>query len=252
MSKYIDENIESNILEDLFSLGLNGKEAQIYLALLKLGDVGTTKICSETSLHRQFVYQFLESLEKKGLVRHILIRGRKKFSAKNPEVLNKLLEQKQKVAERLIENVKKVVQVPKEQVTELNQGDDSYTINAFKLIEKTPEGSEILVISGKGDRYINILGKRFYEYERLRKKRNISIKYIGSETQRRDFENQKRELFEFKLLEGDFSDITNTVIFPELVTLDTFGIPVTQTIIYNPAVAEGYKEFFESLWVLGK
>jgi sugar-specific transcriptional regulator TrmB len=252
MSKNIDENIENNILDDLFSLGLKGKEAQIYLALLKLGEVGTTKICRETSLHRQFVYQFLDSLEKKGLVQHVLFRGRKRFSAKNPEVLSSLLEQKKKVTERLIQNVKKVVTVPQEQVTELNQGDDSYVISAFKLLEETKEGSTILIISGKGDRYINILGDRFIEYERLRKKKNILIKYIGSSSQKDELENRSRGLFDFRLLQGDFSDITNTVIFPELITLDTFGVPVTQTIVYNPAVADGYKEFFDALWDLAK
>jgi len=175
MSKNIDEKKESTILDDLFYLGLSGKEAQIYLALMKLGEVGTSKICNETSLHRQFVYQFLDSLEKKGLVQHVLIRGRKKFSAKNPEVLNKMLELKQQVAERVIGNIKQIIKLPEEQAVEVNQGDGSYVISAFKLLETTPEGSEVLVISGKGDRYVDILGDKFLEYEKLRTKRNISV-----------------------------------------------------------------------------
>jgi HTH-type transcriptional regulator, sugar sensing transcriptional regulator len=252
MSKNIDENLENNIIDGLYELGLNGKEAQIYLALIKLGEVGTSKICKDTSLHRQFVYQFLDSLEKKGLVQNIIVKGRKKFSAKNPEVISKLLDYKKTIAEKIIKDISKIAKIPEEQIVEVNQGEDSYLLSAFELINKAENGTEILIIGGNGDKFMRILGNRLGEYEKLRIRKQIEIRYIGSEQQRENLENNDRELFKYHLLPGEFTDITHTVIWPNFITLDTFGVPVTQTIIHNPAVSTGYKEFFETLWNLGK
>ncbi len=252
MSKYLDDNVETAIVDGLFELGLNGREADIYLALIKLGEVGTSKICLLTGLHRQYVYQYLDSLENKGLVQHIVIRGRKRFSAKSPEVLTKLLDQKMIVAERVRSDIQKIAKVPEEQIVEVNQGEDSYKISAFKLLNQTARGTEILVIGGVGDRFVKILDKQLEKYEKNRLEKQISIRYIGSEKQRVTLETSTRKLFTYKLLPGDFSDITYTVIWPTFVSLDTFGVPVTQTVIHNPAISAGYKEFYETLWNMGK
>ncbi|HMP85135.1 MAG TPA: helix-turn-helix domain-containing protein, partial [Candidatus Paceibacterota bacterium] len=104
MSKIIDKKIEDSILDDLYELGLDGKEARIYLSLIRLGEVGATRICTDTVLHRQFVYQSLYGLEKRGLIQVATIKGRKKFSAKNPKILSNLLAEKNRVADRVIDN----------------------------------------------------------------------------------------------------------------------------------------------------
>ncbi len=252
MPKILDENAESSILDGLFELGLKGKEAQIYLALIKLGEVGTSKISQTASLHRQYVYQYLDSLEKKGLVQHVIVRGRKKFSAKNPEVLTRLLDQKKIIAHQVITDISKIAKLPQDQVVRVIQGDDAYVLAIFEMTEKSKPNTEVLVIGGDGDRFPKILGDRFGEYNDLRVKKGISVRYIGSEKQRDTLSRDTRKLFSYRLLGGDFTDITHTVVWPDFITLDTFGVPVTQTIIYNPAVSAGYKEFFETLWKLGK
>jgi len=252
MSINLDEKLENSIIDSLFELGLNNKESKIYLALIRLGQVGATKICSMTNLHRQYVYQFLDTLEKKGLVQNILVKGRKKFTAKNPDILSKLLDEKKNIATKVIKEISLIAKVPVEQVVEVNQGEESYIISAFNLINKAKNNSEIFIISGNGDKFVKILDTRLNEYEKLRIDKKISIRYLGSEKQRGTLENSQRKLFSYRLLPGFFTDITHTVIFDDFITLDTFGMPATQTIIRNPAVSEGQKQFFESLWNLGK
>jgi sugar-specific transcriptional regulator TrmB len=252
MSLFFDEKLENSIIDSLFELGLNTKESRIYLALITLGQVGTTKICELTGLHRQYVYQFLGTLEKKGLVQNVLIRGRKKFSAKSPEILSRLLDEKKNIADRVIKDIALVVKLPAEQAVQVNQGEESYIISAFDLIKRVNKGSEILIIGGYGDRFVKILSTRLNEYEKIRVEKQISIRYLGSEKQRGSLENNTRKLFSYRLLPGDFTDITHTVAFDSFISLDTFGTPIMQTVINNPSVAEGQKQFFESLWSLGK
>ena len=82
-------------------LGLEEKSAAVYMSLLRLGDVGSSKIIKNTGLHGQYVYQSLEKLEKMGLAQHIIKRGHKKFSAKSPSVLVRVAEEHKIQAESL-------------------------------------------------------------------------------------------------------------------------------------------------------
>src|SRR3990167_10333976 len=83
MSKKIDEKMNGDIIMSLEALGLKKKEARVYLALLELGQVGSSKIIQRTGLHGQFVYQALEGLEEKGLAQHAIQAGRKKLDRKS-------------------------------------------------------------------------------------------------------------------------------------------------------------------------
>ena len=107
--------MNKEILENLRKLGLSDKEAVVYTSLLGLGEVGSSKIIKNAELHGQFVYQALESLEEKGLVQHVIKRGRKKFSAKNPQVLRRLVEQQKTIADEVAAKLQELMVLPPEQ-----------------------------------------------------------------------------------------------------------------------------------------
>ncbi|MFS6744375.1 helix-turn-helix domain-containing protein, partial [Staphylococcus aureus] len=96
MPKKIGENEYKDIVRDLESLGLKAKEALVYISLLELGEVGSSHIAKKTGLHTQFIYMALDALEKHGLTQHVIRRGRKKFSAKHPQALVRLVEQQKR------------------------------------------------------------------------------------------------------------------------------------------------------------
>src|SRR3989344_9700595 len=98
MSKNTDESAVSAKLE---GLGLTEKESRVYLALLPCRDIGSSKLIRATGLHGQFVYDALGKLEEKGLARHVVQNGRKKFSANTPNRLLSLIEEKRLAANAL-------------------------------------------------------------------------------------------------------------------------------------------------------
>ena len=57
--------------------------------------MGSSKIVATTKLHGQFVYNALATLEEKGLVKHSVVNGRKKFQANTPERLSQLIDEKE-------------------------------------------------------------------------------------------------------------------------------------------------------------
>lgn len=254
LSKMIDENLKSKLFDDLNTLGLSKKEASVYTTLLQLGEVGSSKIIRDTGLHGQFVYSALGSLEKKGLVQYVLKNGRKKFSARNPKILTRQAERQKLVAKYVAEELNKLMVLPPEQEYEVVQGKDAYLDIQMELLEKVSDNSEVLVITGEGDNFLEMMGDNIIRYDRLREKKKFKVRCIGSKEQKEYFKKSfyNRGLFEFRILPGSFTGKVNTNIWPNCLLFNIFGDPVTCFIIRNPMIANSYCQFFESLWNLAK
>lgn len=250
-SNMLDKN---KIMTDLERLGLSPNEAAVYVAMLELGEVGSSKIIAKTALHGQYVYQALAKLEEKGLAQHVIKNGRKKFSAKNPNVLSQLIEQQKRLADEVAEKLKAMVVLPQEQQFEVYQGVDSYVSHELDMLERAAPGATLLVIGGSGDQFIKTMGMRISEYDRLRLKKKISVRYIGSEDQSEALRKTHgiRQSFEFRLLPGLFTGLVNTNVWPDSVGFNIYGEPVSRVTILSKVIAESYMQFFETLWKMGK
>lgn len=250
----VDKNGKDTLVDNLKTLGLSEREALVYLALLRVGETGTSPIIRDTNLHGQYVYQALGTLEERGLVQHAIRRGRKKFTAKNPRTLTRLIEHQRVIAQDLAVKLEELMVLPPEQRFEVFQGKEAYVAHEFEILERQPEDSELLVIGGAGDKFNENMGSRIQEYATLQARKNITIRYIGSESQRASMQEMhgRRKLFEVRYLPGLFTGQVNTNIWPDLLCFNIFGEPVTRFTIWNPVVAGSYKQFFETLWRLAK
>src|SRR3989338_4533488 len=83
----------------LKDLGLSEGESAVYLALLKLGEAQVNRIKSETKMHRTTIYDFLDSLSRKGLASHSIRNNVKSYSAAHPSMLGFLLKEKKEKLE---------------------------------------------------------------------------------------------------------------------------------------------------------
>jgi sugar-specific transcriptional regulator TrmB len=249
-----DEIKKDKILSDLKSLGLDEKEAVVYISLLRIGETGSSKIIQDTGLHGQFVYNSLKNLENKDLVEHNLKHGRKKFRAKSPKTFTRLAFQQQKIAHNVVEELNKIMVLPPEQEYEVVQGQEAFRDLQLELMDEAPENSELLVISGSGDKYMEMMGSDIRRNDRLRAKKNVLIRYVGC-IEQKEFLSISRDiqgLFEFRLLSGLFTGDVNTNIWDNAITFNIFSSPVTCFLIRNPIIAGSYKQFFETLWNMAK
>jgi sugar-specific transcriptional regulator TrmB len=253
MSKISDKN--DGISEDLQELGLDKNEAIVYLSLLKLGEVGASKIVRDTSMHGQTVYDALYNLESKNLVRHNVEKGRKKFLAQSPSILIDLIERKKKVASEIVEKIEQKFSTLDFQDIEILKGQESFISNEFKILKEMPEDSILLVFGGTGDSFIKNLKNQYNEYDFQRNKKNILVKYIGSEKQKEYLTKSKdtRKNFEYKFLSDVFSGVTNICVFGTIaINIYLYDETVTTITIRNKKIVESYIDFFNSLWTLGK
>ena len=250
----VDEKNDQDLLKKLQEIGLNEKESRVYMALLPRQDTGTSKLIQATGLHGQFVYDALAKLEEVGLAKHVVQNGRKKFSANTPNRLLSLVDEKRLAAQSIVRELQNRYVGRHEQNFEVFQGESAFSAHQYDLMQKAPEGSSVDVIAGPTERFLSTLGPEGDEYERIRIARGITVRYIGAPEQRPYLSVMQnwRKLWTFRILPGHSTGLVNTDIWAENVTLNVFGDPVLSLTLTSKAVADGYREFFETLWNLSE
>ena len=244
---------ELAITEKLEGLGLSEKESRVYLALLPHRDIGSSKLIRATGLHGQFVYDALAKLEEKGLARHVVQNGRKKFSANTPNRLLSLIEEKRLAANALAKDLMGRYAGEREQDVEIFQGDSAFVAQQFELLNRQPNDSTMDVVASETERYQTTLEAEgaWEEYLRILREKNIKTRYLGSEKQRARFQTlEKAEQWTFRMLPGHATGLMNTDIWYDNITLNIFGDPALCITITGKQIADGYREFFETLWNL--
>ncbi len=247
MSKILDD---SHLLKRLSNLGLQEKESRVYLALLPCQNVGTSMLIRATGLHGQFVYSALERLEALGLAKHVVERGRKKFSANPPQRLLALVDEKRLTAQAIAQELEHRFSGAHQQDFEIFQGESAFVGHEFRLLEEMPESSTVSVIGGGGSSYVNTIGAKMEEYERLRNAKNIRVRYISSAGQSASLIKmaKTRRNFEYRIFPHLEKGFVDTDIWPDKVVLNFFGTPLLSFTLTNREIAGSYLQFFEALW----
>jgi len=256
MSKIIDKEGNQGLVEKLQELGLSDKEAAVYLALLPRQDIGSSKLIQTTGLHGQFVYDALAKLESLGLARHVIQRGRKKFSANTPNRLLSLVEEKRLAAQSVAKELQNRFAGSHEQDFEVYQGESAFIAHQLDQLRKLPEGTTVDVFASHTERYMATfeLYGMAEEYERIRVEREIHTRYIGAEAQRERLQKMSatRELWEYKIFPGLGVGQMSIEIHPESVNFVVYGNEILDFALLSKDAAAGYREFFNALWAMAK
>jgi sugar-specific transcriptional regulator TrmB len=245
------KNLDKTILSDLEKLGISLKEGRVYLFLMaREAEVGTSKIIQGTGLHGQYVYSALESLEKKGLVKHVVKNGRKKWSGSPPNRISSLVEEKRMVANRVEDELKQLFTKSAAQEFEVFQGEEQFLINEFAMLEEAPENGTLDIIGGEGDQFRTLLGEERRSYNAVGIEKKIQIRFIGTKEQEEYLKKVKasREYFEYKILPGFNKSNVSTSIHTSVLLFQVYGNPLLVFKIKSKNIADNYRTFFDSLW----
>jgi hypothetical protein len=254
-SENLDISSEHDLIKQLSDVGLTDKEARVYLALLSRQNVGSSKLIAATGLHGQFVYDALARLEQLGLAKHVIQNGRKKFSPNPPLRLLSLVEEKKLAAQNIAKQLQERFSGKNEQSFEIFQGESAFLMHQFDMLERVEQDQEALAICGPTERFLATLGEgETDEFEELRLKKGLRVRYIGMEPMRERLTEMRkwRKLWEFRIFPGQSTGLVDTDIWPDNLTFNIFGDPILSFTLTNKVVADGYRQFFESLWSLSQ
>lgn len=171
----------------LQDIGLNDKEAVVYLALLSVEHASVLDLANKTKIKRPTVYVVLELLAKKGLVSETTIGKKTHYHAEPPERLETFverrkiaLEESQKTLKDIIPQIKSISRDSGERpVVKYFEGRDGIISSSEELLQDKKEaGGEMYMIYPKDD-----LEELFSESERsklreIRISKNIKSKVL--------------------------------------------------------------------------
>lgn len=88
--------------KDLERIGLNEKEARLYLAALELGESNIQQLAKKSSVKRTTAYDIIDSLKKRGLISQSSRNKKTLFSATDPNKLEEDLDEKKHALKRIL------------------------------------------------------------------------------------------------------------------------------------------------------
>ncbi len=236
------------LLDSLTNLGIQKKQAKVYLACLELGSATVQELAEKSNVKRTSIYNFLEDLKSLGLVSEIKEGSKLLLVAENPTtVINK--------AEKRIEQARN--NLP-EFLSIFNQPTNKPKVKFYQGLEGLQKAyADYAVQDGE------IFG--FTDYEKMfetlpedflwsagpeeRIKKNCFFYNIaksgpkGKLVQSKD----KEQLRETKLVKNIQFE-TEINIYSNKVSLISFKKPYTAVIIEDQAIAQTMKSIWDLVW----
>lgn len=245
-------DIMNEINKKLENIGFSKKKADIYLALLELGEAGVIEISKKTNIKRTTVYNILPELTSEGLVKKGIKNKKRIFYVEDPGKIKNELEEKLQRANTLLPELLAIQNIlpnkPKITYYEgLGGAKDLYQDTLNSLIP----GDEILSYTGLTDFY-KLLPKdlaKWYISERVKKKIRIKIISPDSETAREWQNNAQKELREIKIVKNSkFNFNADTEIYGNKIALISYKENFMGVIIESKEINQMQRMAFELMW----
>lgn len=247
------ENIESNnsILTILNKLGLEKKEAEVYLCLLENGPMIPQRIALKTGIKRTTLYDLFPIMIQKGTIVETLDGKRRAFQAVPPERLVANHERKYNEIKASVADLIAVYRMqglkPEIEVYEGYEGVKKVYYDSLKTI------GEILVVNQVARYDKKHLQWVESEYVPARIRANIKVRALSEDTQasRQGMKSEEkllrntrylpREKFKFRM---EFMIYNDKIAFVNIEK----DSPLVGIVVRSPQISETLRALFELSW----
>jgi HTH-type transcriptional regulator, sugar sensing transcriptional regulator len=245
----------TNTKEKLINIGLNEKEAEVYLSILTLGKGTVTDIARQAGIKRTSIYQYIETLLKEGLIFQTVFKKRTLYVPEDPKKIIRLLENKQNKIEKNKQEITEAIPglealytaslsrpsisyyQGKDGIREvyseiLSNNKNVYTFfsprKVFKLFSYEENDRMLMALYNNGGMLYNIIEKSDEAEKRLKiKKYNSFVKS--------------------KVLKDSFKFDTDLLIGKDEIAMISFD-NLLGVIIKDKAIANLQKNIFQTIW----
>ncbi len=235
--------------------GLTKNETLVYLSLLKLKKAKASEIIKESKVSSGKIYETLDKLIDKGLVKIIVENGVKIFIAADPKTLLSYLKErerdlieKEKELEKIIPNLRGLMEITKaEEIVSLIKGFRGISTLVYGALE---EGKDIRVMGARSPKSV-----KFNNFWKKWHKRRVALKK-KSKILFSDYNSQYWAFF--KRLK--YTEVKETLSFsPSAVLIiddSTFIFSYNEEFtcihIISKDIANSFIAMFDSLWTVAE
>jgi sugar-specific transcriptional regulator TrmB len=237
----------TNLTTILQNLGLNEKEAKVYLACLELGSATVQEVSDKAGVKRTSVYNFLEDMKARGFITEVKHGKRILLNAEDPHALLKKADEQKKQLEEMLPEFLSIYNLPCEKPkVKFYQGAEGLK----RVYEDTlKEGSPIYLISDYEQMFEALDSEWMWGYAKRRTEKGIKAFSIAKEGVRAQEVKIKdiEQLRETRIIKNvDFETEIN--IYGNKIALFSFRRPYAGVIIEDRAIAQTLKSMWKIVW----
>lgn len=244
------------IINQLLAIGLSKNQARLYAATLELGEVQIGAIERQTGLHKQLIYDAAEGLQREGLLAVSVVRGRKRFRAADPSLLEHRIEDRLIAVRGLLPALYKLAS--EQRVDDLVRTfEGELAIRQFyqQSIRLQPEKAPIMVIGVGGQNFFQIWDYEsiaFRRFEEVRVRRSILLRMLFLVQDEQIIPSVEgingRELVETKFFKELPQAPIDMVVWATHVSLLLYGNKHHVIDIPGEQAVQGFRSYFEAMW----
>lgn len=247
------------MLNDLKQLGFTPNEINVYESLIKIGETPVGGIINDLKIHRQIVYNALDTLEKRGMISKTMKNKIYHFKINDPEIIVENIQKQELIAKRLASSIKLEMNKTKfDNAIDIYTGKEGLRKAYLEMAKNLPTNGIIYVIQGAVSKYEEALGKEFLKdkFDPIRIKKNILSKLLLSENIRSEFKDfitrLNPKIRQAKYLPYNRIDPIMINVYDNCVMFVSIGKELFAIRIKNKEFYESYLDHFNMLWKIAK
>lgn len=243
----------SMIQKDIQSLGLNEKEAKVYLASLELGQATVQKISAKAGIKRPTTYFIIEGLMERGLMSSYYQGKKQFFMAEMPERILDLIAKERKDLDlreeqfkRLLPELQSINNRNKDKpVVKYYEGKDGVLTMALEHM-KSSKGQEFYSVFSRDivERFITPDELLNLRKERIANKLTTKTIYSREKGDMIGIENANL----VRLPAEEFPVTCDIAFYEDKVRIASFRDRMMGVVIEDKEIAQSFRAIFELAW----
>lgn len=229
-------------------LGLNEKQAKVYLALLQMGSGSVPAISIKAGTKRPTTYLLLEELRMKGLATLLPKKKKAKYTAESPQKLLQEQREREEVIQGSLPELLAIYNSQKEKpkVT-YYQGEESI----IKLVQEIFKSKAVDIYGSIGSIPDNT--NQVDEMMQLVRNNKIEVReFLQADEKSIDFKNKYSEqdfpTHKVKIAPSEYSLPTENMIFGNKIAIFSYKDTPMAVVIESSDVVTTHKSMFEIIW----
>ena len=242
---------DEKILTSLMDLGLKEKEASVYLASLVLGSTTILKLAKHSGVNRTTIYEIIDALEKKGLMKKEIKGLKTLFAPEHPERLENTLEMKRSLLSRVLPELEGKYHLKStESAIKYYEGLSGVKNVYDDLLKDLKPHDFYYAVSNTAE--WQALDNDYFMKNHVEKRVNlgvtINLLFVDSETAQARKRTERNYNENVRLLPKDANIHVDMVITPYKLVMFQLHHPLVALVVENKTMINTQKEIFELLW----
>jgi len=236
-----------NLNNALKSIGLNEKQAKVYLACLEFGSASAHQIALRTQIPRTTIYEILDSLIVAGFVNHYLKKKTKFYSAESPDKILSSIQYRTDLFKNALPELNALYHhSPTSPAVRFYQGKEQIKLALNEILK---EANEISCF-GNADNLLKELGDYHETFLQTRIKKKIPIHVIlpDSPTARERQRIGQEQLRTVKIISNSHAFNGLTYIWKNKILMFSLSQDFEAILIESQTLSTMQLAQFNSLW----